>query len=40
MLANETIEKRGAILQERDVPAGAFLEEIGKRGIKIDYEIE
>jgi lysine 6-dehydrogenase len=40
MLANETIEKRGAILQERDVPAGAFLEEIAKRGIKIDYEIK
>jgi len=40
MLASGAIEKRGAVLQERDVPADLFLEEIAKRGIKIDYAIE
>ena len=37
MLASGAIEKRGAILQERDVPADAFLDEMSKRGIQIDY---
>jgi lysine 6-dehydrogenase len=39
MLASGAISKRGAVLQECDVPAGLFLEEIAKRGIKIDYAI-
>src|SRR6516225_596620 len=37
MLASGAISKRGSVLQERDVPADLFLEEIEKRGIKIDY---
>ena len=40
MLASDTIEKRGAVLQERDVPAAEFLEQMGKRGIRIDYAVE
>jgi len=39
MLASGAIGKRGVVLQERDVPADLFLEEIGKRGIKIEYAI-
>jgi len=39
MLASGTITKQGAVLQECDVPADLFLEEIRKRGIKIDYSI-
>ena len=37
MLASGAISKRGAILQERDVPAELFLDEIARRGIRIDY---
>jgi lysine 6-dehydrogenase len=40
MLASGAIAKRGAVLQERDVPADMFLEEMAKRGIKIDYAIK
>jgi lysine 6-dehydrogenase len=40
MLASGAIAKRGAVLQERDVPADLFLEEMAKRGIKIDYAVE
>ena len=40
MMCMGTITKRGAVLQERDVPADAFLEEIERRGIKIDYRME
>jgi lysine 6-dehydrogenase len=40
MLASGKIAKRGAVLQERDVPADLFLEEIGKRGIKIEHAIQ
>lgn len=40
MLASGAISKRGAVLQERDVPADLFLDEMAKRGIKIDYAIE
>jgi lysine 6-dehydrogenase len=40
MLVSGAITKRGAVLQERDVPAGLFLEEMAKRGIKIDYAVE
>src|ERR1700758_685946 len=40
MLASGAISKRGGVLQETDVPADQFLEEVEKRGIKIDYAIE
>jgi lysine 6-dehydrogenase len=40
MLASGTITKRGTVLQERDVPADAFLAEMEKRGIKIQYAVE
>ncbi len=40
MLASGAIARRGGVLQERDVPAEAFLAEIAKRGIKIEYSIE
>ena len=40
MLASGAISKRGAVLQERDVPADLFLEEMRQRGIKIDYAME
>ena len=40
MLASGAIGKRGGVLQERDVPADLFLDEVEKRGIKIDYAIE
>ena len=40
MLASGAIQKRGAVLQERDVPADLFLDEIAQRGIKIDYAME
>src|SRR5437588_7882647 len=40
MLASGAIAKRGGVLQERDVPADLFLEEMAKRGIKIVYEVE
>ncbi len=37
MLVSSEIEKRGAILQERDVPAQLFLNEMAARGIAIAY---
>ena len=40
MMCIGAVSKRGAVLQERDVPAQAFLEEIERRGIKIDYRME
>ena len=40
MLAANAIEKRGAVLQERDVPAEMFLDEMEKRGIRIQYSIQ
>jgi len=40
MLASGAISKRGGVLQELDVPAELFLDEIGKRGIRIEYAIE
>jgi lysine 6-dehydrogenase len=40
MLALGAIAKRGAVLQERDVPADMFLEEMGRRGIRIEYAME
>jgi lysine 6-dehydrogenase len=40
MMCSGAISKRGAVLQERDVPAEAFLEAIGRRGVKIEYRVE
>ena len=40
MLASGAISKRGGVLQERDVPADLFLEEMEKRGIRIQYAIQ
>ena len=39
-MCSGAITKRGAVLQERDVPADAFLEEVARREIKIAYRIE
>ena len=39
MLASGAITKRGAILQERDVPTELFLKAMAERGIKIDYNL-
>ena len=39
MLASGAIPQRGAVLQERDVPADMFLDEMSRRGISIDYSI-
>ncbi len=38
MLASGVIEKRGAILQELDVPAGLYIDEMRKRGINIEFQ--
>ena len=40
MLASGAIAKRGEVLQERDVPADLFLEEMARRGITIHYAVE
>ena len=40
MMCSGAVSKRGAVLQERDVPAEAFLDEIERRGIKIEYRVE
>ena len=40
MLASGAISKRGAVLQECDVPADLFLDEIEKRGIKVEYAMQ
>jgi lysine 6-dehydrogenase len=40
MMCMGAVSKHGAVLQERDVPADAFLEEIERRGIKIEYRVE
>jgi lysine 6-dehydrogenase len=40
MMCAGAVSKHGAVLQERDVPAEAFLEEIARRGIKIEYRME
>jgi lysine 6-dehydrogenase len=39
MLASGAMPQRGAVLQERDVPADMFLDEMSRRGISIDYSI-
>jgi len=38
MLAAGVIKKRGAVLQERDVPADAFLEAMAGRGVEIQFD--
>ena len=40
MMCTGEVSKRGAVLQERDIPADSFLEEIARRGIKIKYRLE
>jgi len=40
MMCTGAVSKRGAVLQERDIPADSFLEEIARRGIKIGYRVE
>jgi len=40
MMCMGAVSKHGAVLQERDVPAQTFLEEIARRGIKIEYRME
>ncbi len=40
MMCMGAVSKHGAVLQERDIPAEAFLEEIARRGIKIEYRME
>jgi len=40
MMCTGAVSKHGAVLQERDVPAETFLEEIERRGIKIEYRME
>jgi lysine 6-dehydrogenase len=40
MMCMGAFSKHGAVLQERDVPAETFLEEIARRGIKIEYRLE
>lgn len=37
MMASGLIEKRGAILQELNVPADVFISEMAKRGLKVEY---
>lgn len=37
MMCSGEIEKRGAVLQERDVPAQQFLKEMSARGIELRY---
>jgi len=40
MIASGAITKRGGVLQERDIPADLFLDEMSKRGIHIQYSME
>jgi lysine 6-dehydrogenase len=40
MLGSGAITKRGGVLQERDVPAELFLDEMSKRGIHVQYSVE
>jgi lysine 6-dehydrogenase len=40
MLASGAIARSGAVLQERDVPADVFLNEMSKRGISVEYKLE
>lgn len=40
MMVNGEITKRGAVLQERDVPAQQFLSEMSARGVELSYSME
>jgi lysine 6-dehydrogenase len=40
MMVNGEITKRGAVLQERDVPAQQFLNEMSARGVELSYTME
>ncbi len=40
MMVSGEITKRGAVLQERDVPAKQFLSEMAARGVNLTYTIE
>lgn len=40
MMVASAIARRGAVLQERDVPADLFLDEMARRGISISYSVE
>ncbi|MGA8443416.1 MAG: hypothetical protein WB762_17895 [Candidatus Sulfotelmatobacter sp.] len=40
MLAAGLITKRDGVLQERDVPADLFLEEMAKPAIRVEYSME
>lgn len=40
MMANGEIAKRGAVLQERDIPAQQFLNEMAARGVELVYSLE
>jgi saccharopine dehydrogenase-like NADP-dependent oxidoreductase len=37
MMCSGEIEKRGAVLQERDVPTQQFLKEMAARGVELRY---
>jgi len=39
MLASGAIAKRGAVRSELDIPAGAFLQSMAGRGVRIEYSI-
>jgi lysine 6-dehydrogenase len=40
MMVNGEIMKRGAVLQERDVPAQQFLNEMSARGVELSYTMD
>jgi lysine 6-dehydrogenase len=40
MMVSGEIAKRGAVLQERDVPAQQFLNEMAARGVALTYTLE
>jgi saccharopine dehydrogenase-like NADP-dependent oxidoreductase len=40
MIASGALTKRGGVLQERDIPADLFLDEMSKRGIHIQSSME
>ena len=40
MMVNGEITKRGAVLQERDVPAQQFLNEMSARGVELSSPME
>lgn len=39
MIVSGQIDKLGAVLQERDIPAGTFIEEMESRGVNISYAV-